>query len=186
MKRPNCITIRIFDSSLTFKNIQLKSCAVVNLTSEPEVFYHTAFKETNQYGRVPQGWFDNAVTVDAPRLRNAEACIEVAVAEIQRFDTERVEVTCEVKLIQASSVLPKAYCRALPATIEAIIHATRVKAFASQPDKKNREQTSKLLEHIKKCNDIVNRVAPTSRYSKIMADLYQKIELWRARGESLR
>ena len=185
-KSPQRIAIRIYTSSLTYKNLQSKRCAVLNLTSDPEVFYRTAFKEANPNGMVPQDWFERAKTVDAPRLRTANALIEVAVADIMPVDAERAEVSCEVKLVQASSVLPKAYCRALSATIEAIIHATRVKAFVTRADKQKREQALKLMETIRECHDVVNRVAPTSRYSEIMADLNQRINSWRIKDESLR
>ena len=186
MKNTQHIAIRIYVSSLTYKNLQSKRCAVVNVTSDPEVFYHTAFKETNQNGRLPQDWFEKAEVVDAPRLRAADAIIEVAVADIQPFDSERADVVYEAKLVQASSVLPKAYSRALFATIEAIVHATRVKAFIRHADKQKREQALKLIETIRECNNVVNRVAPNSRYSEIMADLNQRINSWRAKSESLR
>jgi hypothetical protein len=186
MESPQRIVLRIYTSSLTYKNLQSKRCAVVNLTSDPEVFYRTAFKEANQNGRVPQEWFERAETVDAPRLRTANAHIEATVADITPLDAERAEVSCEVKLVQAASVLPKAYCRALSATIEAIIHATRVKAFITHADKQKREQALKLMETIRECHDVVNRVAPNSRYSEIMADLNQRVDSWRSKGESLR
>ena len=186
MKRPNCIALRIFNSSLTYNNIKLKRCAVINLISDAEIFYHTAFKETNQNARIPQEWFEKAETVDAPQLQKAEALIEVTVVEIQPFDSERTEVTCKVQRIKASSILPKAYCRAQAATIEAIIHATRVKVFVTKSSRQNQERTLRLLEKIKECNNIVNCVAPNSCYSEIMADLNQRIESWRTIGESLR
>jgi hypothetical protein len=186
MESPQHIVLRIYTSSLTYKNLQSKRCAVVNVTSDPEVFYRTAFKEANPNGRIPQEWLEKAETVDAPRLRTADAHIEVTVADITPLDAERAEVLCEVNLVQASSVLPKAYCRALFATIEAIIHATRVKTFITQCDRQKQEQALKLLERIRECHDVVNRVAPNSRYSEIMADLNQRIDSWRIKGESLR
>jgi hypothetical protein len=186
MKNQQRLVLRIFTSSLTYKNLQSKKCGVLNLTSDPEMFYRTAFKEANPNGKVPQEWFKKAETVDAPKLRSAEAHIEVAVADIRQFDAERVEVVCDVKLVQASNVLPEAYCRALFATVEAIVHATRVKAFITHVDSQKREQALKLLETIRDCNDVVNRVAPNSRYSEIMAELNKKIDSWRAKSESLR
>ena len=186
MTSPQHIVIRIYTSSLTYKNLQSKKCAVVNVTSDPEIFYRTAFKEANPNGEIPQELFVKGKTVDAPILRAAESHIEVAVVDITPIDTERVEVSCDVKLIQTSSVLPKVYCRALFATIEAIIHATRVEAFLVHSDRQKREQALKLLEAIRECNDVVNRVASNSRYSEIMADLNHRIDSWRAKGESLR
>jgi len=186
MENAQRLTLRIYTSSLTYKNLQTKRCAVVNVTSDPELFYRTAFKEANVEGRVPQEWFEKAEAVDAPRLRAADAHVEVTVADITPFDAERAEVTCEVKLVKVLNVLSKVYCRASFATIEAIIHATRVKAFLTHGDRQKQEQALKLIETIRECRDVVNRVAPRSRYSEIMADLTQRADSWRINSESLR
>ena len=186
MENPQRLVFRIYTSSLTYTNLQSKKCGVVNVSSDAELFYRTAFKEANPNGKLPQDWFEKSETVDAPRLRAAEAHIEVVVADMRQLDAERAEVLCDVKLVQASSVFPRAYCRALFATVEAIVHATRVEAFINHEDRQKREQALKLLETIKECNDVVNRTAPNSRYSEIMADLNQRIDSWRAKGESLR
>ena len=180
MKSPERLAFRIYTSSLTYKNLQSKKCGVVNVTSDPEVFYRTAFKEANPGSVVPEEWFEKAESVDAPRLRAADAHVEVAVADITAFDAERVEVLCDVTLVQAESVLPRAYCRALFATVEAVVHATRVETFIAHGDVGKREQALKLLETIRQCHDVVNRVAPNSRYSEIMADLNRRIDSWRA------
>jgi hypothetical protein len=186
MEQTRFMVLRIYTSSLTYKNLQTKKCAVVNITSDPEMFYRTAFKEANPGGRIPQELFENAETVEAPRLRTADAHIEVTVVEIAHRDSEKAEVTCEVKFVRASTVLPKAYCRASFATIEAIIYATRVKHFLMYGGKEKQEQAIQLLEKIRDCQEVANRVAPSSRYSEIMADLTKRIEAWRVKGESLR
>ena len=178
MEQAQRMVFRIYTSSLTYKNFQAKRCAVVNLTSDPEVFYRTAFKEANPEGELPTGWFEKAETVEAPRLRAADAHIEVTVVDAARLDAEKAEVTCEVKLVHASTVLPQAYCRASFAAIEAIIHATRVKHFLMHGEKQ--EQALNLLGKIEDCQNVVNHVAPTSRYSEIMADLTRRVEMWRA------
>jgi hypothetical protein len=174
------LAFRIYTSALTYKNLQAKRCAVVNVTSDAEVFYRTAFKEANPNGKLPLEWFEETEKVDAPRLHAADAHVEVAVADIAPLDAERAEVLCDVTLIKASTVLPRAYCRALSATIEAVIHATRVKVFIGHADSQKQEQALKLLETIRQCHDVVNRVAPRSRYSEIMADLTQRLDSWRA------
>jgi hypothetical protein len=181
MTSPQRIALRVYISSLTYKNLQSKKCAVINVTSDPYLFYRTAFKEASPNGMLSQELFEKGETVDAPRLLVADAHVEVAVTDIQRFDAERAEVLCDVKLVRAASVLPKAYCRALFATIEAIVHATRVEAFINHGDRQKKEQALKLLETIRECCDVVNRVAPNSRYSEIMTDLNQRIDSWRAK-----
>ncbi len=65
----------------------------------------------------------------------------------------------------------------MSATLEAIIHATRVKAFIN--DEKKQKQVSKLLEMIENQKNVVNHVAPNSAYSAVMADLMKRIDSWR-------
>jgi len=180
------VVLRVYTSSLTYKNLNSKKSGVVNVTCDAELFYRTAFKEANPNGKLPQNLFEKAEIIDAPRLRTADAHIEVVVVNIKQFDDERDDVVCDVRYIQTSNVFPRAYSRALFATVEAIVHATRVKVFITYKDKRKREQASKLLKTIKDCNDIVNRVAPNSPYSEIMTDLNQRINSWRAEVESLR
>src|SRR4030042_727868 len=74
---------------LTYKNLQRKRCAVINVTSNAELFFRTAFKEANNDGEMPLEWFEKAETVDAPRLRMADAFIEVNVVKISPLDAER-------------------------------------------------------------------------------------------------
>jgi hypothetical protein len=180
------IVIRIYTSSLTYKNLQRKRCAVINVTSNAELFFRTAFKEANPDGEMPLEWFEKAETVDAPRLRMADAFIEVNVVKISPLDAERAEAICKVKLIKAQKVLPKVYCRALFATIEAIIHATRIKPFLAG-DERERKQALKLLKKIEICQDTVKHAAPNSPYSEIMSDLTRMIDSWRrVKGESVR
>ncbi len=186
MKNLKRIALKVYNSSSTYKNLQSKRCAVINITSDPEIFYYTAFKGANPEGKVPQEWFEKAAIIDAPRLRTADARIEVAIASIEPIDAGTAEALCDVKLIRASANLPKAYCRAAFATIEAIIHATRVKPFMAHGDSQEQKQALKLLETIRQCQDVVNRVAPNSRYSKIMEDLSQRIDSWRGKNDSAR
>jgi hypothetical protein len=185
MKSNEQVIIRPFISSLTYKNIQTKKCAVANVTSNPELFYLTAFKEANPDGKLSPELFQKAETVDAPRLGAADATIEVSVAETRSFDAERAEFLCNVQLVKASKKLPKVYCRAQFATIEAIIHATRIKVFV-RGDKQEQKQAIELLERVNVCEQVVERTAPNSRYSEIMADLTGSISLWRKESESLR
>jgi hypothetical protein len=175
------VVIQPYTSTLTYTNLQSKRCAVINVTSNPELYYCTAFKEANPEGKIPPRWFEKAETVDAPRLRMADAFIEVSVANVRLLKNERAEVLCDVKSIKTSSLPPKAYSRATFATIEAIIHATRVKLFLAG-DKQEQERAHRLIELIQHYNMVVNRVAPNSRYSRIMTDLTRRVNSWKVKN----
>ena len=178
------LIINLFNSSTTCINIKANRCAIVNLTSNIEVFYKTAFKEANQNGKLTQEWFEKAKAVNAPKLRFADATIDVSVTEITPIGTLKTRVECNVELVRATRKFPQVHCRAMDATLEAIIHATRVKVFLN--DEGKQKKVSELLKLIENCNDVVNRVAPNSSYSIVMADLMERIDSWRNKTEGLR
>jgi hypothetical protein len=179
MENEQQLIIRLYNSSQTYGNLMSKRCAVVNVTSDVEMFYRTTFKEANPTGKIPAEWFEKAESVDAPKLRLADATLEITLTKTKLIDAERTEALCDVKLVAATKTFPKAHCRALFATIEAIIHATRVKAYING-DEKQKAHARNLLEAIELYRDLVDRVAPKSRYSEIMEDLTKKTSLWRA------
>ena len=178
------LIIHLFNSSTTCSNIKANRCAIINLTSNIEVFYKITFKEANIDGQLPQGWFEKAKTVNAPKLRLADATIDVLVSDLAPIGTLKTRATCDVELVQAILKFPQVHCRAMDATLEAIIHATRVKAFLNGEGEQ--KKVSKLLKLIDNCNDVVNRVAPNSSYSIVMADLIERIDSWRNKTEGLR
>ncbi len=172
------LLIRPYLTSSTFQNLRKKGYAVVNLTSDPKIFYQTAFKNKNSDITKFGVLFEEAETIDAPRLKIADAVIEVAVAKHDLLNLERAEILCNVKYVKASNILPVVYCRAKFATIEAIIHLTRIEAFINGNDQQKREAYH-LLELVNICENIVHRTAPNSVYSEIMNDLIKRINLWR-------
>jgi hypothetical protein len=181
MENEHQLIIKLYNSSLTHGNLMSKRCAVVNVTSDAEMFYRTTFKEANPAGKIPAEWFAKAETVDAPKLRMAEATLEITLTKTKPIDAERTEALCDVKLVAATKTFPKAHCRALFVTVEAIIHATRVQAYVNG-DEHQKAQARKLLEIIAYYSDVVNRVAPNSHYSEIMEDLTKRINSWRVEG----
>jgi hypothetical protein len=172
------LKIKPYLTSLTYNNLQAKRCAVINVTSNPTLFYMTAFKDIRNKRRIPTVTFKKAEAIDAPRLGAADAIIEVLVAKTNMLCSKRAEILCNVQLVKSLKKLPKVYCRAQFATIEAIIHATRIEPLM-RGNKQEQKQAVYLLELIDVCEDVVNRTAPNSIYSEIMTDLTQRIGKWR-------
>ena len=174
------LTVDLFNSSQTCRNIKANRYAVINLTGDIEFFYRSAFKEANPNGKLPAEWFQRAQLVNAPTLSLAEASIEVSVERLELTGARGIMKTraiLKVESITATSKYPQAFSRAMSLTLEAIIHATRVKVLIN--DEKPQNRVAKLLEVISDCHQVVNRVAPNSSYSQIMDDLTQRIEGWR-------
>jgi hypothetical protein len=177
MQDPQTISLSLFNSSSTSRNLNANRCAVINITSDIEVFYKTTFKEANPNGKLSDEWFEKAEAVNAPKLRLADATVDVSVIHMAPIGAEKTKFSFNVERINAAKMCPQVYCRAMSLTLEAIIYATRVKAFIN--DEKQQKNVSKLLEMIENSNDVVNRVAPNSTYSAVMADLMKRIDSWR-------
>jgi hypothetical protein len=172
------LSMNIFNTSATCRNLRTKKAAVINLTADIEIYYKSAIKEANQKGTLSSELFTNAEKVEAPKLRRAEAIVEVSV-EKEEPDADRTLFLCKVQRLSVEKSFPQVYCRAFPLTVEAITHSTRVKAFAKYSGKQ--EEAAKLIKAIWDCAAIVARVAPDSQYTDVFADLLQRIDSWRTK-----
>ena len=175
---PKKIMIKIYKSSNTYKNIKSKKCAVINLSSDPVLFYKTAIKESDIGVKIVDDLFEKGDLVNAPRLKKAEANIEVSVLNINDLDLEKAEIILEVKKIKTAVCLPKVYCRAFSATIESIILATRIKPYLVG-NQLQQKQAEKMIEKVKCFEEIIKRTAPKSEFTDIMSDLIRRIEIWK-------
>jgi hypothetical protein len=166
------LIIKPYTTSQTYRNILLQKCAVINITSDPIIYYKTTFKDD----KLPLDWFEKADKVNAPKLKNADAFIEVKVNEIENIK-DRAKVLCEVINIASAKVKPKAYCRATFAVIESIIHTTRINF---QKDEKKVEELTRLVKHY---YALVERVAPNSIYLDMMKENLKRVEAWKDKSE---
>jgi hypothetical protein len=172
------LKLNIFNTSSTCRNLKANKCGVVNLTGDIQVYYGATFKEANPDGKLPSDWFIKSEIVQAPKLRAADATIEISVNGTSESG-ERTQFNCKIERVAAKQSFPQVYCRALPLTVEAITHATRVKAFIGAPEKQ--QMVAQLIETIQSHARIVERVAPNSQYSVVFADLQKRIDLWRSK-----
>jgi len=172
------ILIKIFRSSNTFKNLKSKRCAVINLSTDATLFYKSAIKENNIDNKISKDLFEKGEIVEAPRLKKADATIEVSVWEINNLDSERADVILEVKNIIAAGCFPKVYSRAFSATIESIILATRIKLYLVG-NQLQQKQAYKMIEKVMWFKEIIKRTAPKSKYANIISDLIKRIEVWK-------
>lgn len=168
------VEIRPYKDTRTYENLRSTKATVVNVTDDVNVFYATTFKER---GDVPTEWFEKGSTVNAPRLRDASACIEVEAIDTHDVSAERAAFRCKVKLIEVKKTVPSAFNRSVSATIESVIHATRVKVLLQKGKTKEADELIRLIDHYKK---IVESVATRDSASfKVMKDLRKMVAGWR-------
>ena len=173
------IMIKIYKTSNTYKNLLANSCAVINLCSDSSLFYVSAIKETKIEHKISSDLFEKGDIVNAPKLKIADATLEVLVIEVKEENLEKVKIIFEVKAIKGKKCFPKVHSRAFSATIESIILATRIK-FCLDGDHFQKKQANKMIEKVMWFKEIVQRTAPKSKHADVMSDLMRRIESWKA------
>jgi hypothetical protein len=164
------IIIRPYKSTQTYTNLVANKCATINVTTDPQLFYKTAFKKRRMNSLPPTLFVEAAI--GAPRLRGADAYIEASVFKIEENDQNRANVTCKVEHIKIINDNLRLYCRGLFAVIEGIIHTTRIEEFLS---KGREDEANRLIEKVKYYQDLIERVSPLSDYTTIMDKLFTRI-----------
>jgi len=167
------VAVTFYNSSRTFANVKAEKSAVLNITTDIWVYYRTALKESNAEGRLPDEWFAVTDMMKAPRLRSAEATIELKLIELTALGKDKTRAVFAADKTDAVQGYPKAYSRAFGATVEAIVHATHIKALNDGASQRKLVET--LLLQIQMCRDVICRVAPGSAYEKVIDDLLKRV-----------
>lgn len=170
------LEIRPFTATKTYENLKATRAAVVNVLQDVEVFYVTAFKD-EEGGKIKNDWFLKAATVKASRLKGADAYVEVDVTGYHDLPPERGTFKCEAKLVEVRRVIPWVYSRGTFATIEAIIHATRIKSLLQEGRERDAEELIRSFDY---CKNVIARVCPkSSPCMKVAESLARKVMMWR-------
>lgn len=163
-KKNGNFTVKPYQQTKTYENLQFWRCCTVNLTTKPELFLITAFKNSE---KLPKKWFRHGKTVKAPNLKVADVFIEAKVRRV-KVRKNRAEFFCKPTYVKFVNSPSYGYCRASFAVIESIIHTTRVKLFLLEERNEEVEWLLKLIHHYQ---NLVSRVAPRSSYERVMVKL---------------
>jgi len=107
--------------------------------------------------------------------------LEFLVETIEEIKTKTI-FKCRIIHIEKNDVKSIPYTRALFATIESIIHATRIKVFVAEGEYEKADELLELVNHYK---NLIKRLSPDSIYSKIMQNLINQCEKWRKDSASI-
>lgn len=163
----NQLIISPYNSTKTYRNLVNSGCGVINFIFDLEVFLETAFN--NASPKLPAKFFENADQVDAPRLKDAVAYIEIRVLETQKGE-DRSKIIGKVVTWEISTLTFHPINRGYNLALESIIHATRIVAF-----KEDSEKIKTLKNLIAKYQKIIEKVAPTGDFIKIMGRIQEII-----------
>jgi len=174
------LALRPFRDTLTARNLTKIPEAVINITNDPYIFFRTAFKEEAAAGEELS--FEHAKSVKAPRLRGMLGYIEVSLkpggsqqaTSAPKSELDVLEFECSVRKVDALARPPAVHSRARCAAIEAVIHATRIRALHTVDPAKSKQ----LLARIQGCLKLAQRVAPESTHTKVIEETLRLVGRW--------
>ena len=172
------VLVRLHKGSRTLANVLSRRCAVVNLTSDPVLFYRTAFKGET---KLPNFLFSKARMVNAPLLKDADGYLELSLI---RSIPEKEKVNAEFSIRRSScGQPPHLYSRAPHALLEATVHATRVREYLSRGKRRKAAPLIRMINHYK---DVIERVSPDSDYARAIKELQSNINRRKRETQSTR
>ena len=140
----------------------------MNVTSDPMVFLATAFKD--QVSTQP--------AMDGLSLKGCDACITIERTEGVEVSADRYLFRNKAKKVAVHTSHPRVFSRGVAEAVEAVIHATRVKAFRKQG---RHVDAHALEEKARECIGVVRRVsAGGSPEAETVDRLERMLERWRS------
>jgi hypothetical protein len=143
------LELRPYRTSATYANLRRGGTATINTTHDPMLFLATAFKDEVE---------DQPRVEPDMRLNGADSTIMVEVQREEAVQCERsLFIATPVKITVGRSY-PSVLSRGRAQAVEAVIHATRVKAFSEQG---RTEEAAALIRRIEECASTVRRISPS-------------------------
>jgi hypothetical protein len=157
-----------FKSSATCRNLLGDPRSAMNVTSDPTVFLATAFKDE----------VSTQPAMDGLGLRGCDACIALERTEGAEVSADRHLFKNKVKEVAVHVSHPRVFSRGVAEAVEAVIHATRVRAFHMQG---RHGDALGLEEKTRECIGVVRRVSAGGSPEAETADRLERLlERWRS------
>ena len=160
--------VKPFKTSATYRNLLNDPRSTINVTSDPMVFLATAFKDE----------ISTQPAVDGLCLRGCDACITLERIEGVEVSADRYLFKNKAKDVSVYASHPMVFSRGVAEAVEAVIHATRVKAFRMQG---RHGDAHTLEEKIGECIGVVRRVSAGGSPEAETVDMLERLlERWRS------
>lgn len=160
--------VRPFKTSATYRNLLSDPRSTMNVTSDPMVFLATAFKDE----------VSTQPAMDGLSLEGCDACVTLERIEGVELSADRYLFKNKVKEVAVHASHPMVFSRGVAEAVEAVIHATRVKAFRMQG---RHGDVRALEEKARECIGVVRKVsAGGSPEAETVDRLERMLENWRS------
>lgn len=156
-----------YKATQTYRNLQCSTTSHINLVNDPLLFLYSAFK--NEVKAV--------IDMDGPILLGSEACIAIEKIKESELSEDRYYYMNRVKNIKIYHCYPRVFSRGISEAIEAVIHATRVKAYRNQGKE---TEAARLEDRIKDCIRLIKKVSGEDSPEMMVSEkIRELLDKWR-------
>ncbi|MFC1802483.1 DUF447 domain-containing protein [Thermoproteota archaeon] len=160
------IETRPFLTSRTYQNLHRYKKAAINITNNPYIFLATAFKDE----------IENPPRIIDFMLEDSEAVIRVEKISESKYSELQAVFLLKPLEIMINRQKPLVFSRGRAEAIEAVIHATRIKVFDVE---NQRKKVTMLMERLDYCLKVIDRVSEKYTPEMIVAEkIRDMIEHW--------
>lgn len=160
------IEVSPYKTSTTYENLHRGIKAALNITDDPLLFLHTAFKNELKWSNKITDW----------TLEGAYAAILLEKQYEYPLSNLQVRFKLNPTEFYHHSKLPRVFSRGRSEAIEAIIHATRIKVFHSEGLE---EKTRELLCKLENCFSVISRVSSSGSLEvQVVKTLTKLLQSW--------
>jgi hypothetical protein len=170
------VFLKVFTDTVTFRNLATSRAAVVNIVGDVELLVRLALKGLLESGGLR---FKKSRCVNAPRLKEADAFVEVEVKSLRREQvvdelgaSEVVHVETEVKCIEVGKPGIHPFRRSESFVVESAILATR----AMEAAKRGREEIArKIFQELSSIQARCERMAPGTKDLRLITEIAEAL-----------
>jgi len=160
------LVVKVFTGCRTYEMVRHGARDyVINVTSDPTLFYYAVLGK-GSLRLVPSR------TVSAPRVVGCVAYVE-AVRKSVEYRRGYLVLSLAPTYVEVSKQYPKAFNRATPAIIEALVYLTKIPYLVGRG---RLGEARELLRNIRTCAEVVTRVTSNRRLRAVAYDIVRKAE----------
>ena len=160
------LEIKPFKTSKTYNNLKRNNETCINITCDPWIFFSTAFKEET----------DSPIITKDLVIKDALVSVTCIVVEFDDSNEKRGIFMVKPVMLKVYNESPLVFSRGVAQAIEAIIHATRVKAYTEQD---RLTEADNLKEKIMECVEVIDRVsAKDTQEYRVARKILELIDEW--------
>lgn len=155
----------VYEGTRTLEALRKNKHLTINIVYDVNVFMKCVFKTLDD-GKL----YELSNNFPIPHIAIADAYIECELVSLRKVN-KKFKAICKPLNVVVKRSIPRAFNRAFPAIIEALIYYTKIKPFKKMG---LNEELNELMKRMMYCRHIVEHATTDRKYLKIIDSIISK------------